>query len=711
LPHGQRGCKNRSNPSGEAWAAVLDNRHENESVASKDRLDSWKRIAAYLRRDVTTVQRWERREAMPVHRHLHDRLGSVFAFRSELDRWWASRGQRLTLEAQEGSAPTQPRSVAAPATLPVTPSPVPSGTARRWLWLSAAAAISMLAAALVWFAQRSEFLWRSPLAEARFVPLDFSGTEQAAAISRDGRHVVFLASPEGQIDAWVHEVGTGDYRNVTHGQVRDVVNPLVRVLSFSPDASLVSIWTKEAGGPNAGAAGIVAVPSAGDGSPREYLRPAAEYSWSHDGTRLVYHTTAPGDPLFMRETVAPPGTPDRRLYEAPAGEHCHFPLWSPDDTYIYFARGVPPDAWDIWRIRPSGAGLERITRHNTRLTYPVMLDAQTLLYLATDAEGSGPWMFAMDVERRRPHRVSFGVESYTSLGGSVDGRRLVATIGNAHSSVWQLQLGQDQRTAVPQQGGPTLLSAIGAAPRLGSDFLLYIASLGGRDAIWLRSHGTSRAIWSSARASVMGAPALAPDGRHLAFSVADNGKSRLYVMERDGTRLRLLSDSLILRGNPSWTPDGTSVVTAAVRDGEPRLMRFFLNGDPPLLLVSEYSLDAIWSPDGRFLIYSGADVGTNISLRAAGADGRPFPLPGILLPRGARRVAFLRDAQTLIVLGGEVGHKDFWVIDLASGARRMLAQMPEDFDVRDFDVTASGSQIVFERAQAHSQLVLIERGR
>ena len=41
----------------------------------------------------------------------------------------------------------------------------------------------------------------------------------------------------------------------------------------------------------------------------------------------------------------------------------------------------------------------------------------------------------------------------------------------------------------------------------------------------------------------------------------------------------------------------------------------------------------------------------------------------------------------------------------------MLAQMPEDFDVRDFDVTASGSQIVFDRVQAHSQLVLIERGR
>src|SRR6187401_3319957 len=52
-----------------------------------DRLESWKEIAAYLKRDVTTVQRWEKREGLPVHRHLHDKSGSVFALKHELDRW------------------------------------------------------------------------------------------------------------------------------------------------------------------------------------------------------------------------------------------------------------------------------------------------------------------------------------------------------------------------------------------------------------------------------------------------------------------------------------------------------------------------------------------------------------------------------------------------------------------------------------------------
>jgi TolB-like protein/Flp pilus assembly protein TadD len=55
------------------------------------RLDSWKEIAAYLRRDVRTVQRWERSEGLPVHRHLHDKQGTVYAYQSELDAWWHGR--------------------------------------------------------------------------------------------------------------------------------------------------------------------------------------------------------------------------------------------------------------------------------------------------------------------------------------------------------------------------------------------------------------------------------------------------------------------------------------------------------------------------------------------------------------------------------------------------------------------------------------------
>ena len=68
--------------------------------STEDRLDSWKDIAVYLKRDISTVQRWEQREKMPVHRHQHDRRGSVYAFRSELDVWLETRRTRLKQDAE-----------------------------------------------------------------------------------------------------------------------------------------------------------------------------------------------------------------------------------------------------------------------------------------------------------------------------------------------------------------------------------------------------------------------------------------------------------------------------------------------------------------------------------------------------------------------------------------------------------------------------------
>lgn len=59
------------------------------SEGSNERLDSWKEIAAYLGRQVRTVQGWERDEGLPIHRLPHKSKGSVFAYMPELDAWRA----------------------------------------------------------------------------------------------------------------------------------------------------------------------------------------------------------------------------------------------------------------------------------------------------------------------------------------------------------------------------------------------------------------------------------------------------------------------------------------------------------------------------------------------------------------------------------------------------------------------------------------------
>lgn len=130
-----------------------------------DRLDSWKEVAGYLRRDISTVQRWERREGMPVHRHVHDRQGTVYAFRPELDAWWHSRGRGLPPATEPGGEPAS--AVPAPPLSPNGPHDAehgattgrrPDGSAPRiWILMGLAAVIALVGMGVV-------FRLRSPVA-------------------------------------------------------------------------------------------------------------------------------------------------------------------------------------------------------------------------------------------------------------------------------------------------------------------------------------------------------------------------------------------------------------------------------------------------------------------------------------------------------------------------------------------------------------------
>lgn len=117
----------------------------NSAKSATDRLDSWKEIAAHLKRGVTTVQRWEREEGLPVHRLPHRKQGSVFAHSSEIDAWWTQRQESLQKATETEDAPGSQA--------------VPRAASRSWIPVVLAfVGFGALAAAFV--------LWKHPAAEA-----------------------------------------------------------------------------------------------------------------------------------------------------------------------------------------------------------------------------------------------------------------------------------------------------------------------------------------------------------------------------------------------------------------------------------------------------------------------------------------------------------------------------------------------------------------
>jgi Tol biopolymer transport system component len=182
-------------------------------------------------------------------------------------------------------------------------------------------------------------------------------------------------------------------------------------------------------------------------------------------------------------------------------------------------------------------------------------------------------------------------------------------------------------------------------------------------------------------------------------------------MHTDGTNARVVTDSLDLQGAPAWSPDGQSITQAAYDHGVPHLFRVPLDGRSPASFVREYSVDPAWAPDGRFVVYSGPDIGTTFSVKAVTAEAAPHSLPTLNLTRGARHLAFLPGGQTLVLLRGNIQHKDLWLIDPGTGSERQLTHLPADFDIRDFDVSPDGREVVLERVQERADVVLMDLPR
>jgi hypothetical protein len=95
---------------------------------------------------------------------------------------------------------------------------------------------------------------------------------------------------------------------------------------------------------------------------------------------------------------------------------------------------------DVWRILADGGEPQRMTHHNSIVGYPALIDNRTLIYSATAEDGSGFWLYAMDIEQKIPHRVTFGMDQYMSVSSDIgrDGHatRLVSSVANPIGELW-----------------------------------------------------------------------------------------------------------------------------------------------------------------------------------------------------------------------------------------------------------------------------------
>ena len=589
--------------------------------------------------------------------------------------------------------------------------PAPMADSRsRWKSRVAIAAAAIAIATLGVVAWRrsagSSASWQNRWANAHVERVtDFPGSEVDAAISPNGQLVAFLADRDSVFDAFVTKVGSEQFVNLTGGQFPQLLNEDVRNIGFSSDASRVWIRVADITSP----ASVSIIPTTG-GPARPFLKTAVMAAWSPDGSRVAYHETVPGDPVYVADSS---GANSRRIFRAVPGVHCHYLAWSPGGRFLYFSMGLPPDEMDIRRIPSDGTGHpERITTHNSRVAYPTLLDDRTLFYTATADDGTGPWLYTTDLNDRVPHRVSNAVEHYIPLSAAaqISGqpRRLVATVSNPSVQLWSVAI---TNSVAPESAATriTLPTARSAAPRFARDSsVFYLASRGGGDGLWRLSGANARELWKTDQGVVVGAAAVSPDGRRVCFPVGRRGHSTLYCMNTDGTGARAVAESLDVRGAASWSPDGRWLAVAAREGAAVRVFKIPVGGGPPVRLVDSVSSNPVWSPDGKFILYSGTPRARSVPVKAVTPEGQPYAVPALTVDRVGDSYRFLPGGKDLVVKLGGFRRQDFWLFDIATGQRRPLTALRPGESLQRFDVSPDGKGILFERVRENSDIVLIE---
>jgi serine/threonine protein kinase/Tol biopolymer transport system component len=574
---------------------------------------------------------------------------------------------------------------------------------RTLYWALAAALVLTAGGVAGWMAHRPSTEEANPIANAKFTRLtDFEGLERDAAISPDGRFVAFLSNRGGPLDIWVSQVGTGSAVNLTQGKTASL-DALVRTLGFSGDGS--EIWFHDADVTTP----LRILPIMG-GAPRVFLAsspaktPPWNVAWSPDGSRLVYHTADGGDPMFVADRT---GAEPRQIFISKPGIHNHFPVWSKDGKWIYFVQGtVTTSETDLWRISPDGGEAERMTHHNSEVRDPSPLDTRTVVYVARDRDGSGPWLWALDVNRKTTQRISFGFEKYISVSASADGRHLAATESSPLPSLWSVPI--LNRVAEERDVKPYPVGTVRAlGPRFSGTSLFYLSSRGTGDGLWRFQDGQSTEILKGSDGALLDPPAISADGRRVVIALRRNGKMTLHLATAEGSELQPIAESIDISGAADWSRDGQWIVTGGTDTQGPGLFKIPVNGGKPIRLTTGLASNPVWSPDGNLIVYAGENVGFFNPLQAVRPDGSRVKLPFIQVLREGVRARFLPNGSGLVYLQGLPSVQNLSLLDLATMKTRELTRLDNAGIIRSFDIAPDG-KIVFDRLRGNSHIVLID---
>ncbi len=592
-----------------------------------DRVESWKQIAAYLKRDIRTVQRWERTEGLPVHRHRHQKLSSVYAFKSELDRWQS--GSRATILAEtQGTLKADGR----------------SSRFSRLIWAFSALLLFLVAATTVIYKVRGGGSRGDE--ESRVIPFTtYLGGEYEPKFSPDGKWVAFIWNKEKESVShiYIKSVRSGELRRVTMGDGSEA-SP-----AWSPDGSYLAFLRLRVAPPESEV--YIAPVFGGPERKVTSLWPLEHVfhrhlDWSPDGKFLAVADKVSGPGAFSIFLVSPE-TGTRRQLTNPSGMALGDvgPAFSPDGKSLAFLRSAGGNLNEIYVQHLDRGDAQRLTFDNSYISDEGWSSDGRAIVFSSGRSGSVDlWEIPANGGRAR-HLRRAADDAYFLTISKTD-NLLAFSRWFADTNIWRVEpvAGHPEQRKLTQLIASTLEERSAQYSPDGTR-IAFRSNRSGSNEIWISgSSGEKQTQLTSFNGPLTGTPRWSPDGGSIAFDSRPRGFSDIYVISSDGGAPRRVTSSSADDVVPSWSVDGKWLYFGSNRSGTWEIWRVAAQGEsaqaPAVQITKQGGFAAFEGEDGKWLYY---------------AKGRDVP--------GLWRVAVAGGEETPVIPDLRAGYWGYWTLD------------------------------------------------
>ncbi len=416
----------------------------------------------------------------------------------------------------------------------------------------------------------------------------FPGNEFFPSIAPDGQSFVYSRALGQQFDIFLQRFGEPQARNLTENS--DVSDWMA---AFSPNGARIAFRSDRNGG------GIFVMDADG-GNLQQIASEGFNPSWSPSGEEIVYATVQANSPHSRSQTqshlwVMTLATGEKRRLDIGANDAVQ-PVWSPNAARIAFW-GLRGTHRDIWTVAAGGGQPVAVTNDDATDWNPVWSPDGSYLYFASDQQGS----------------MQFWRVPINQTTGEVLGEREAVT-GSASES-WHPSLTRDgKRLVYVNYLVKEVFYRVAFDPQ--KEVIL-------NDTLTPLTGGERRVT----------APQLSPDGEWLAYYTFGSPQEDIFVMKKDGSQPRQLTNDRHRDRVPRWSRDGKRLAFYSDRSGNYEIWTINPDGSG-LQQVTHWgeksSYYPIWSPDGTRLAFYRAGVNTFlIEPNKAWDEQAPEPLPPV----------------------------------------------------------------------------------